>query len=64
MPIQHGVDLGNHVFGLQGNFKPTFARVALLEAITDMRSLRDFTNDFALSSWSLAARASRSIPAV
>jgi hypothetical protein len=40
-----------------------FARAALLEAITAMSSFQAFTNDFAPSSWSWAAKGSLSTPA-
>src|SRR4026208_1810663 len=43
--------------------QPAFARVALLEAITSIRSFQELTNDLAPSSWSFAARSSMSIPA-
>src|SRR5436190_22662234 len=41
-----------------------FPRSALLETITSMSSCQDFTKDFAPSSWSWAASASTSTPAL
>src|SRR4029077_7463763 len=40
-----------------------FASLALLEAITSIRSFQELTNDLAPSSWSFAPKSSMSIPA-
>jgi tyrosinase-like protein/polyphenol oxidase-like protein len=42
---------------------PVFARLALLEAITSIRSFQELTNDLAPSSWSFAPNSSMSMPA-